>query len=170
MCGAQMTDVFTSEKRSQIMRAIVSEDTKPEVAVRRLLFADGFRFRLHVRSLPGKPDIVLPKWRTVIFVNGCFWHQHRGCPRAVLPQSNADYWRPKLARNQKRDKEDYAALAASGCRVLVVWECACKKKTLASLQALMRRFIRDPHGPAFCEIGRSEVLALLQAQDGERAL
>lgn len=137
------------------MRAIRSCDTKPELVVRRLLFAAGFRYRLHDAKLPGKPDIVLRKWKTAVFVNGCFWHQHEGCPRASIPSSNNEYWLPKLARNKARDREEQAALMAAGWRVLVVWECACQKKTLPMLQVKMAEFIRNTDGPAFGEIGRA---------------
>lgn len=142
--------------RSANMRAVRSIDTKPEIAVRRLLFAEGFRFRLHVNTLPGKPDIVLPKWKTVVFVNGCFWHVHQGCPRASRPNSNTGFWDAKLARNQARDREEHEALISAGWRVLVVWECACGKKSRPFLAALMRRFIHETTGPAYAEIGRKE--------------
>lgn len=147
-------DNKSKTERSANMRAIRSTDTKPEIIVRRLLFADGFRFRLHVKTLPGKPDIVLPKWKTVVFVNGCFWHVHQGCPRSVRPSSNADYWNLKLSRNQKRDREEHEALISAGWRVLVVWECACGKKTRPTLQSLMHSFIAANDGPQYAEIGR----------------
>lgn len=155
-----MTDVFSLEKRAAIMSAIRAADTKPEVFVRRLLFQDGFRFRLHQRALPGCPDIVLKRWRTVVFVNGCFWHQHAGCARAAIPSTKQDYWLPKLARNQERDKAEHQALLALGWRVLVVWECACRKSSAAALSASMAAFIRaggGPHAPAYAEIGRASL-------------
>lgn len=154
--------------RSANMKAVRSEETRPELTVRRLLFAAGLRYRLHVKELPGKPDVVLPKWKTVVFVNGCFWHVHQGCPRAVKPASNSEYWLPKLARNQERDRREHEALLAAGWRVLVVWECACRKKTLPALQALMVKFIRQSDGPNAEEIGRSDVEAAAhtEAQSG----
>jgi DNA mismatch endonuclease, patch repair protein len=115
--------------RSRIMRAIKSRNTSPELAVRRLLHAKGHRFRLHRRDLPGKPDIVLPKHKAVIFVHGCFWHQHPdpGCRNAQVPRSNTAYWSPKLARTIERDRSAILDLQALGWRVLVVWECETKQ-------------------------------------------
>jgi DNA mismatch endonuclease (patch repair protein) len=110
------------------MSRIGSADTKPEMLVRKFLFSKGFRFRLHSKNLPGKPDIVLKKYRAVIFVNGCFWHNHVGCRYAKIPDSNRDYWLPKLQRNKERDEEERNALLALGWRVLIVWECAIKTK------------------------------------------
>jgi DNA mismatch endonuclease (patch repair protein) len=104
------------------MRAIRSSDTKPELIVRRLIHGCGFRYRLHRRDLPGKPDLVFPSRMAVIFVHGCFWHMH-GCPNVRVPKSNTDYWQPKLERNRQRDEENVAALEAQGWRVLTVWEC-----------------------------------------------
>lgn len=105
------------------MRGIRSKDTKPELAVRRCLHAMGYRFRLHRRDLPGRPDIVLPRHRLAIQVYGCFWHQHAGCKLANIPQTRRDYWLPKLARNVERDAQSEAALAVLGWRVSTIWEC-----------------------------------------------
>lgn len=117
------TDVFSAEKRSEVMRAVKSRDTGPETTLRKKLFALGYRYRINVRDLPGKPDIVLPRHRTVIFVHGCFWHGH-ACKRgARQPKQNAQYWAEKIARNQARDKKNAAALKALGWRVITVWEC-----------------------------------------------
>ena len=121
-----MADDLSPEVRRRTMRRIRSADTTPELVVRRFLFRNGFRFRKNVKTMPGKPDIVLPKYRTVIFVHGCFWHQHPGCRRAVLPKSREDYWLAKLKRNAERDAEVRAELEAPGWRVLVVWECELK--------------------------------------------
>lgn len=112
-----------AEARSRIMRAIRKTDTKPEIAVRRLLHASGFRFRLYRKDLPGNPDIVLPRHRSIIFVHGCFWHQHTGCRHAKLPKTRTEYWLPKLARNVERDARASALLTDRGWRVHVVWEC-----------------------------------------------
>lgn len=150
-------DNKTKAERSANMRAIRSTDTKPELMVRRLLFAAGFRFRLHAKDLPGKPDIVLPKWKTVVFVHGCFWHFHEGCPRAVRPASNTEFWDEKLARNRARDREEHATLMAAGWRVLVVWECACRKKHLPALQGLMRNFLKDARAGQYAEVGDSDL-------------
>lgn len=108
------------------MSHIRSIDSKPEVIVRKYLFSKGFRYRKNVRSLPGCPDIVLPKYHTVIFVNGCFWHKH-DCPRFVWPSSNTEYWIPKIQKNVDRDKENYQVLKDLNWKVLVVWECELKK-------------------------------------------
>ena len=123
-----MADVHTPEKRSYNMSRIRSKDTKPEEKVRKYLFAQGFRYRKNVRSLPGCPDIVLPKYKTVIFVQGCFWHMH-DCGRFHWPASNQEYWEPKIKRNVERDKANQEALRKAGWKVLVVWECELKKKT-----------------------------------------
>lgn len=122
-----MADNHTKEIRSMNMSHIRSTDSKPEEVVRKYLFSQGFRYRKNDKRLPGKPDIVLPKYKTVIFVNGCFWHKH-DCPRFVWPASNQEYWIPKILRNVERDKENYTTLENKGWRVLVVWECELKKK------------------------------------------
>ncbi|MBO8416494.1 MAG: DNA mismatch endonuclease Vsr [Proteobacteria bacterium] len=121
-----MPDVLTPEQRHKNMSHIRSTGTKPEQAVRSYLFAHGFRYRKNVRSLPGCPDVVLPKYRTVIFVNGCFWHHH-DCGGFVLPATNREFWQQKIERNVERDKKVRAELEAAGWRVLTVWECELKK-------------------------------------------
>ena len=118
-----MVDHLTKEMRSWNMSRIRSKNTKPEMIVRSLLHRMGYRFRLHRRDLPGKPDIVLPKYRTVVFVHGCFWHQHTECKESHVPKSNSDFWKSKLLRNVERDKRYQKNLAELGWRVLVVWEC-----------------------------------------------
>ena len=148
-------DTKSKESRSANMRAIHSGDTKPELMVRRLLFAEGFRFRLHVKTLTGKPDIVLRKYRTAVFVNGCFWHAHRGCPHAKFPSSNEEFWKPKFEHNRLRDQIVRDELLAQGWRVLIVWECACMKKFLPALKQLLADFIRNGNGPNYAEIERS---------------
>lgn len=115
--------------RRAIMRANTAKNTKPEVAVRRMLHALGYRFRLHRRDLPGTPDIVFPGRGKAIQVHGCFWHQHPGCPRATMPATRRDYWAPKLARNRARDEEVEAALAALGWESAVVWGCELHEPT-----------------------------------------
>lgn len=122
-----MADNHSKEVRSMNMSHIRSKNTKPEEIVRKYLFAKGLRYRKNVRSLPGCPDIVFPKYKTVVFVNGCFWHQH-DCGRFVWPASNEEYWKKKITRNIERDKENYSALEADGWRVLLIWECQLKKK------------------------------------------
>lgn len=120
------TDIFSAEKRAEIMRAVKSRDTGPEIALRKALFAKGLRYRLHVKDLPGKPDIVFAKHRAVLFVHGCFWHGHDCARGARLPKTNAAYWREKIARNRNRDHEAIAALQRHGWRVKVSWECDLK--------------------------------------------
>ena len=120
------TDIFSAEKRSEIMRAVKAKDTRPEIALRKALFAKGLRYRLHAADLPGRPDIVFPKYRAVLFVHGCFWHGHH-CARGLrAPKTNASYWRKKIARNKKRDHEAIAALQRHGWRVKISWECDLK--------------------------------------------
>lgn len=134
-----MADNHTKEVRSRNMSHIRSKNTKPEEKVRKYLFSKGFRYRKNVRSLPGSPDIVLPKYKTVIFVNGCFWHKH-DCSRFVWPSSNEDYWIPKIQRNVERDESNKQQLMATGWNVLVVWECQLKKKIF---QATMSELITN---------------------------
>lgn len=125
-----MVDKISAEVRSSIMSRIRNKDTRPEIAVRSLLHRLGYRFRLHRKSLQGCPDIVLPKYRAVVFVHGCFWHQHAGCPYSHVPKSNRTYWLPKLDRNSARDREANTKLKECGWRVLVIWECETKSKEL----------------------------------------
>lgn len=119
-------DVVDRLTRSRMMAGISGKNTRPERKVRQLLHAMGFRFRLHSRHLPGRPDIVLPKWRLAIFVHGCFWHSHARCRYAVTPKSNREFWIPKLAANVRRDRDNLRALWKEGWRTIVVWECALK--------------------------------------------
>ena len=121
-----LMDKISPERRSWNMSRIRSKDTAPELRVRSALHRAGYRFRLHVKDLPGKPDIVLPKYKTVIFVHGCFWHRHKGCPEASVPSTNQEYWKKKFQRNVERDKQDQAELKKLGWRVIVVWGCETK--------------------------------------------
>lgn len=121
-----MADVHTPEQRSYNMSRIRGKDTKPEELVRKYLFSQGFRYRKNDARLPGKPDIVLPKYKTVIFVNGCFWHAHEGCKYFVWPKNNADFWKKKIESNVMRDTKNYQLLEKLGWRVLTVWECELK--------------------------------------------
>lgn len=120
-------DVFSPEKRSKIMSLVKSRDTKPELKVRSALHRLGYRFRVHRRDMPGSPDIVLPKYRTVVLVHGCFWHQHAGCKKATIPKTNHAKWQQKLERNVRRDQEAIADLEAGGWNVVVLWECDLRK-------------------------------------------
>ena len=123
-----MADVMTPEQRSRCMAAIKGKDTKPELIVRKYLFSRGLRFRVQVRKLPGTPDIVLPKYKTAIFVNGCFWHGHEGCKYFRLPKSNVEFWKEKIERNIERDRESMQALFDLGWKVVRVWECELRNK------------------------------------------
>jgi DNA mismatch endonuclease (patch repair protein) len=118
-----MVDRLSPEKRSALMGRIKGKNTKPELLVRRMLFAMGYRYRLHDRSLPGSPDLVFSKRRAAVFIHGCFWHDHAGCRLAYKPKSNAGFWAAKIQRNAERDVESLEKLAANGWRTLVVWEC-----------------------------------------------
>jgi len=120
-----MADVVDSATRSRMMSGIRARDTRPEMQVRQILHRMGFRFRLHVRKLPGTPDIVLPRWRAVVFVHGCFWHGH-DCPYFRLPKTRTDFWREKISRNQHKDYSARQSLRAAGWRVGIVWECALR--------------------------------------------
>ncbi|NOU14653.1 MAG: DNA mismatch endonuclease Vsr [Methylococcaceae bacterium] len=125
-------DVVDPEKRSRMMAGIKGKNTKPEMMVRRALFAEGFRYRLHHRKdLPGSPDIVLKSKRVVIFVHGCFWHRHSECRYARLPASNADFWSKKLESNVERDEKAIHSLIALGWPVLIVWECITRDRSMA---------------------------------------
>lgn len=118
-----MPDTLTKEQRHHCMSSIRSKNTKPEILVRKELFKRGFRYRINVRKLPGKPDIVLPKYKTAIFINGCFWHGHGGCRHFIIPKTNAEYWISKIRSNQQRDKESISKLQKAGWKVLTIWEC-----------------------------------------------
>ena len=122
-----MVDKFSKETRSRIMSQIRGKDTKPEILVRSYLFSRGLRFRKNDKRYPGSPDIVLPKYKTIVFVHGCFWHLHEGCKYAKMPKSNVDYWKPKLYRNRERDACNQKELEDMGWTVITVWECELKK-------------------------------------------
>lgn len=122
-----MADTHSKEVRSKNMSHIRSTNSKPEETVRKYLFSKGLRYRKNVRKLPGCPDIVLPKYKTVVFVNGCFWHKH-DCGRFVWPSSNEEYWRKKINRNIERDADNLRTLTEQGWRVITIWECQLKKK------------------------------------------
>lgn len=132
-------DVLTPERRSANMRLIRSKNTSPELTVRKLVHRLGYRYRLHVASLPGKPDLVFRRLKKIIEVRGCFWHQHDGCIDSHIPKSRRDYWKPKLARNKKRDAVNEKALRSSGWKILVVWECELSDSR--SLSRRIRRFL-----------------------------
>jgi DNA mismatch endonuclease (patch repair protein) len=134
----------SKEVRSYNMSRIRSTNTTPEEMVRKYLFSNGFRYRKNVKKLPGCPDIVLSKYRTVIFVNGCFWHMHEGCSKFVLPQTNVAYWQDKLLKNRARDIENKIKLKAAGWNVITIWECELKKeKVTETFNAMYSEIIRN---------------------------
>lgn len=118
-----MVDIVDAATRSRMMAGIKGKNTVPELVVRRFLHAHGFRYRLHDKALPGRPDIVLPKYRTVIFVNGCFWHQHSGCNKAAKPSNRKEFWQKKLSSNVDRDRRNITALTLAGWYCIQFWEC-----------------------------------------------
>lgn len=134
-------DKISSERRSSNMRNIRSKNTTPELILRRLLYKLGYRYRLHGHKLPGRPDIVFQSRRKVIFVHGCFWHQHSACREGRIPASRIEYWGPKLRRNQERDTAHCAQLEAEGWKILVVWEC--ETKDVNSLTERLRQFFEE---------------------------
>lgn len=135
-----MPDTFTPAQRSTVMARVKGRDTQPEMAVRRLLHAMGYRFRLHRKDLPGSPDIVLPRYRKVIFVHGCFWHGHPGCARAARPTSNVDFWNRKLDQNRCRDAQALSQLDALGWDVLTIWQRQLRDTT--ALRKLLCEFMQ----------------------------
>jgi len=135
-----MADTVSKKVRSKIMASVRQKGTGPELIVRSLLHRMGFRFRLHRKDLPGTPDIVLPKYRAALFVHGCFWHQHPGCPKSRRPASNTEYWNRKLDENIERDRLKSDELKRSGWRVLVVWQC--ETKNLKALAAKLNLFLK----------------------------
>jgi len=139
-------DVFSTEDRSRIMAKVHGKNTKPELIVRGLLHGMGFRFRLHRKDLPGKPDIVLPKYQAAIFVHGCFWHAH-DCRKGSKPTSNTDFWNEKLAKNVARDKANATKLKAQGWRCLTVWECQMKDtgKLAVRLTVFLKKLVKRAH-------------------------
>lgn len=138
-----MTDIVSPEVRSRMMSGIRAKDTRPELVLRRALHALGFRYRLHVRNLPGKPDLVFPKYRAIIQVHGCFWHRH-GCSKTTDPASNSEFWQMKFARNVVRDREVECRLRELGWRVGIVWECEIASEQKLLWIDAISRFIRDP--------------------------
>ena len=134
-----MADIVPPDRRSRMMASIKASDTLPERIVRSHLHRAGLRFRLQDPSLPGRPDVVLRRWRVVIFVNGCFWHSHPQCPRSTTPSSNRTFWRQKLGRTVQRDRRNNATLRRMGWRVFTVWECATSPRTLDAVVRKIRK-------------------------------
>ena len=135
-----MTDIFEPGKRSEIMSRVRSRDTKPELVVRRIAHGLGFRFRLHRKDLPGRPDIVFPRHRAVIMVHGCFWHRHPGCKNASTPKTRESFWNAKFADNVVRDRRNQTALGELGWRVMVIWECETRdhEAVAARIESFLR--------------------------------
>lgn len=153
----ETTDVLTPEQRRLVMSRIRGKDTKPEMLMRRGLHGRGLRYRLHGTGIPGKPDMVFPKYRALIFVHGCFWHGH-GCSLFKWPKTRAAFWKTKISRNMERDREALAALKADGWRMLVVWECALKgrhRRALPDILSDAEAFVRQ-NRKSFTEIAECE--------------
>ena len=136
-----MVDIVNSKTRSRMMSGIGTANTKPEITVRKLLFAQGFRYRLHRKDLPGKPDLVLPKYEVAVFVHGCFWHCHE-CHLFKWPKSNATFWRKKILGNRQRDARNVKELRALGWDVMTVWECAVRNRSAIQLESLGAKMAR----------------------------
>jgi len=139
-----MADVHSKEVRSYNMSRIKGKDTKPEFIVRKFLFSKGYRYRLHVKDLPGKPDIVLPKYKTVIFVHGCFWHGHDGCRYYVVPKTRTEWWLNKISSNKSKDDNSESKLINAGWNVIVIWECELKPQLL---NATFTQLLSTMHSP-----------------------
>jgi DNA mismatch endonuclease (patch repair protein) len=139
-----MTDNLTKDQRRAAMANVKSKDTGPEMKVRKLIHGMGYRYRLHRKDLPGKPDLVFPGLKKVIFVHGCFWHGHKGCAASQRPTSNTEYWNAKLDRNLKRDQKNLKALEELGWRPLVIWECQTRDET--KMRRAIVRFLGKRHG------------------------
>ena len=135
-----MADIFDKKKRSEIMSKISGKNTKPELIIRKALFAEGYRYRLHRKDLPGNPDMVFPSRKKVIFINGCFWHGHN-CKKAALPTTHREFWEKKLNGNKERDKRNLAKLKAMGWKSLVIWQCQIKKNTLETQIDKIKAFL-----------------------------
>lgn len=142
-----MADIVDRKTRSRMMAGIKGKDTGPEMLVRRFLHKAGFRYRLHDYNLPGCPDLVLPRYQVVIFVNGCFWHRHQGCKLAYFPKTNLDKWQKKFDQNVLRDRKNIDTLGKTGWRVIVVWECGLRKNTQDVLELLRDEINSDKCKP-----------------------
>lgn len=137
-----MADVHSPETRSYNMSRIKGKDTKPEMIVRKFLFSKGFRYRLHVKNLPGKPDIVLPKYKTVIFIHGCFWHGHEGCKYFVIPKTRTEWWREKIYHDKDNDIQNHQILLELGWGVITIWACELRSKNnIWELNNLLDNFV-----------------------------
>ncbi len=149
-------DRMTKNQRSKNMAAIKSRNTRPEIFIRQLLFSNGYRYRLYDKKILGKPDIVLKKYNTVIFVHGCFWHRHRNCPKATIPEGNHEFWLTKLTNNEIRDKKINEDLIRTGYKVLIIWQCACVHRHADELLNKISTFLHSTD--RYLEIGRSDLV------------
>lgn len=171
-----MPDVHTPEQRHKNMAAIHSSSTKPELKLRRALWSLGFRYRINEKHLPGKPDIVLPKYRTVVFIHGCFWHGHNDCRYYTVPKTNTDFWTAKITRNQQRDQEVWRHLEAKGWYVIIVWECELKKHRFEdTVNSVAAEIVRNGNTYQYIQTARKKARALYQeerrrAKEREEAL
>lgn len=160
-----MTDTITKAERSKVMSKVRSRDTKPEWILRCGLHRLGFRYRLGNTKMPGRPDLVFPKFHAAVFVHGCYWHRHPGCKNATTPKSNVAFWEEKFARNVARDRRTQQTLEALGWRVLVVWECELAKETVDTIQRVAR-WLREETEDApvhyQCDLNRKELLAVAE--------
>jgi len=136
-----MADIYDKRKRSDIMSKISGKNTKPEIVIRKIAHSFGFRFSLHRKDLPGKPDLVFPRYKKVIFVNGCFWHGHNKCSRSKLPSTNIQFWTEKIGATKRRDKSNKIKLKKTGWDYLVIWQCEIKKSTTERLEKKIKTFL-----------------------------
>jgi DNA mismatch endonuclease (patch repair protein) len=157
-----MTDTLPLDKRSWNMSRIRSQHTKPELIIRSLLHRAGFRFRITDKKLPGSPDIILPKYKTAVFVHGCFWHRHENCAKARMPGSNQEYWRQKFVRNLERDAAAIKKLELLHWRVAVLWECEILRDPLAVFEALIRELAEERTQQYVAEMSRQQILQLAE--------
>ena len=164
-----MSDVLTPSQRHRNMAAIRSVSTKPELILRRELWRHGFRYRVNDKRLPGRPDIVLPKYRTVVFVHGCFWHGHKDCLTSHIPETNTDYWAAKITRNQERDQEVWRKLEAKGWSVIIVWECELKKAKLEeTIDRVAEEIVRNGEAYQVAQLERKKTREEYRRERKER--
>lgn len=166
-----MTDHFTPIQRHLVMSHIRSRNTKPELKVRKWLWSHGYRYRLNVKGVPGKPDIVMRRYRTAIFVNGCFWHGHEGCEKFKMPKTNVEFWEAKIRRNRERDCQNYQILKENGWQVLVLWECELTKKsfeaTMQKVEVMLHDYCLKTISPKVKEYIRVDEDAIQMAAEAE---
>ena len=164
-----MSDVHTPEQRHKNMAAIHSSSTKPELKLRRALWSLGFRYRINEKDLPGKPDIVLPKYRTVVFIHGCFWHGHKDCKYYTVPKTNTEFWTAKVTRNLQRDQEVWRQLEAKGWYVIIIWECELKKYRFEdTVNSVAAEIVRNGNTYQYILAARKKARALYQEEQKTR--